>query len=234
MKYAKFIELVDGRLINDRSVDPKTVAVSWEHFKLVKAGSERINYHCDFKNGKCFVQYHYAHDDSDTSIKEKMCYCISCFNAIGHFRYLQKNDKKQLELLARKYIKPKDPEKLVASGFWRVGKGCVLPRMYRSAICLRYACNTSAMAEIDLFYLYHILNFYDYGRMENKLIKFMAEKDNNQPLLLDEMSPSQREFAIDILWKFVEQEFDKYKKRIELTKGERIKRKKRRHATKTT
>lgn len=234
MEYTKFTELIDGRLIDDNFVKSEINDISWEHFKLIKAGSERINYRCDFKNGKCFFQHHHTYDDLNTSTKEKMCCCMNCFNSVGHFRYLQKNDKKQLKLLAKKYVEPKNPKKLVDSGFWRVDKGCIFPRMYRSTVCLRYACNTSAMAEIDLFYLYRILSFYGYKKTENKLIEFMAKESNNQFLSLDEMSSLQKELAIDMLWKFVKQEFVKYKERMKLRKLKRVKRKGKCYATKRT
>lgn len=225
MEYTKFIKLVDERvdkgLINGEYVMGKNV--SWEHLKLVKAGSERINYHCNFKNEKCFYQQKCTNTVSNT--KAKMCCCIDCFKAVGHFRHLPQDNEIEMKILARKFIEPKDPEKLTNSGFWRVGKGCILPRMYRSLTCLGYICNMSMLPRLEQFYIHHILTFYSYNKIENRLIEFMAKENNTQTLSVSKASPSQKRFAIDMLWKFVEQEFNEYKKRKKLQFNEYKKRK---------
>jgi hypothetical protein len=62
----------------------------------------------------------------------------------------------------------------------------------------------------------------------------MAKESNNQFLSLDEMSPVQKELAIDTLWKFVKQEFVKYKECMELRKLKRVKKRETYYATRRT
>ena len=222
MEYAKFIELIDERAnkgwINNRhSMSLKNI--NWEYLKLIKAGSERINYHCDFKNGKCFHQHKYANTVPD--IKAKMCCCVNCFKVVGHFRYLPQNNEAEMKMLARKFTEPKNSEKLTNSGFWKVNKGCILPRTYRSLTCLSYACNTQMLSKLEQFYIYHILTFYFYNKIQDKLIKFVTKEYNRQSLLINKMSPLQKKLMIGLLWKFVEQEFNEYKKRIKLQRSKR-------------
>lgn len=76
---------------------------------------------CDFKNGKCAGK-------RDT-VK---CCCSNCASSIGHFGDQWPNNTEALEQLAG-YFNPE-------TGFWRVGKGCILPRHRRSLTCAFYVC----------------------------------------------------------------------------------------------
>jgi hypothetical protein len=105
---------------------------SWRTRMKLAELTQYIDYKCGFEDsdGKRCIDYPHS----------TAC-CISCYSAIGHIRTLP-NDIKIISKIARLFVKPdsfKQPTKL---GFWREGKGCVLPRKYRSKICLRHHCTS--------------------------------------------------------------------------------------------
>ena len=76
-----------------------------------------------------------------------MCCCQRCRGTVGWHRNLP-NDYYRLKRIASCF----DEE----TGFWRVNKGCVLPRKYRSSTCLRHSCTEikpTKMAQRLLKYL---------------------------------------------------------------------------------
>jgi len=68
---------------------------------------------------------------SDTITKLYMAAscCLSCRSAVGHFNNVNGDT---LTLLAEKFD--------AKSGFWRKGRGCLLPRKLRSTTCLTHYC----------------------------------------------------------------------------------------------
>jgi hypothetical protein len=92
-----------------------------DRIKELKKGSKDLPFDlCKFDDdGKC----------EQFRISGFQCQCILCDDICGWIRYTTEED---LIVYAEAY-----DEKY---GFFRKGKGCVLPREYRSEICLSYYC----------------------------------------------------------------------------------------------
>jgi hypothetical protein len=108
----------------------------WSYFEYERFAklTEHIDYHCDFKKDGTCKRY-------KKPSRDNACCCDGCFSLIGYHRELP-NDYNRLRLYADLF-KPKEYDEnnnLLASGFWKRGKGCVLPREMRSSTCLTYSC----------------------------------------------------------------------------------------------
>ena len=90
-----------------------------EIIKSLKMISEDIEFPCEFNERGCQVH--------DTEV----CCCQGCHETIGWFDYIPEKD---FPLYAKKFS---DKNK---NGFWRKGKGCVLPRELRSTTCVSFLC----------------------------------------------------------------------------------------------
>jgi len=101
------------------------------HERITTEESERraeltssIDYGCSFVDGICFIHRH-------QNTNERCC-CTGCANSHGYIdSYIQisiEGAEVRSELFDSK------------DGFWRKGKGCILPRKYRSRTCLRHSC----------------------------------------------------------------------------------------------
>ena len=90
--------------------------------------TSKIHYDCGFTEGKCKAE------------RSEMCCCDSCVRAVGHFRLRFFRVYDNIEYIEREllYYVRKYSNK---TGFWRKGKGCILPRERRSITCLGYNCN---------------------------------------------------------------------------------------------
>lgn len=83
--------------------------------------SSLMEFPCNFKDGKCAGRK-----------RSPRCCCINCASCVGHFGNTWPYS---LDVLA-KYASEFDRE----NGFWRRGKGCILPRHMRSLTCAYYIC----------------------------------------------------------------------------------------------
>jgi len=111
--------------------------LKWSEWYKLAAMTRGIEYGCRFgrqiRNNSI--------DDHFTCVKQReykytveQCCCSSCEASLGYLRFIQ-NDPKVIKRIA-KLFQPK-------VGFWRKNKGCVLPRKYRSAVCLGYQCEAA-------------------------------------------------------------------------------------------
>jgi len=114
--------------------------VNPRHYIELAKLTSKINYRCYFENGKCKEK------------REEMCCCSNCKNCLGHLHikffdcyYKEKDIEEELLFYVKKYSK--------ATGFWRKGKGCILPREKRSSTCLGYNCNNKFSKEEQLLIL---------------------------------------------------------------------------------
>ena len=90
----------------------------------------------DFRKLKGFIQF----VDFDCQISKKggckehpetlKCCCFSCSDNAGFFRVVLDTD---ITSYARKFSR--------TTGFWKEGKGCILPHNMRSTTCLTHHCN---------------------------------------------------------------------------------------------
>lgn len=98
-----------------------------------------IDYVCRFENGKC-----------QNRATEKCC-CSNCNKYKGHFYYRFK-DKKIKKVIINLF----DEE----TGFWRKDIGCILPREYRSLMCIKHHCydEISPLIQVIDDKLYYYVN----------------------------------------------------------------------------
>jgi len=91
-----------------------------DDFRSLKSFFQYIDFGCRInKKGGC----------KDTP-ESKMCCCYGCLDSAGYFRIIL---DKNITYYSRKFS--------VNSGFWRKGKGCILPHKMRSTTCLTHHCN---------------------------------------------------------------------------------------------
>lgn len=110
----------------------------WEDWYKLTGMTNSINYGCYFHGGGACVRTRREKQAGNTS--NKMCCCNLCANNMGYLDFVQ-NDPKVLDRIAD-HFKPK-------IGFWREGKGCILPRKYRSTTCLGYRCEDALKTTIN-------------------------------------------------------------------------------------
>lgn len=92
---------------------------TWEEREVLAEKTAKINFGCDFKGNTCRAMRD----------NRRGCCCESCKSRHG---FLEK-------------IRPSAFSEILSSfdrvwGFWRPGKGCILPRKWQSPTCLFFAC----------------------------------------------------------------------------------------------
>ena len=97
--------------------------------------TELIDFACDFDDeGRCF-----AHPIAPPS-----CCCSGCRRHNGYFNSVAVGSEAEENVvfvpLYRNAIKSYNRHFNDKTGFWRAGKGCILPRKYRSTTCVFYNC----------------------------------------------------------------------------------------------
>ena len=104
-------------------------AESSEDYRLLtglKKVVKSIDFGCNWEDGKCT-----GHEDSIYIRKDNpACCCVCCAEDAG---YLKSIVERYIDYYAKNFDKEK--------GFWREDKGCILPVVRRSRICLCYACH---------------------------------------------------------------------------------------------
>jgi len=85
----------------------------------VKGFFEYINFDCQIKKDGTCKEY-----------KTKGCCCTDCLDRCGYFLMML---NEETGYYARHFS--------VKTGFWRKGKGCILPHKKRSIVCLTHHCN---------------------------------------------------------------------------------------------
>lgn len=92
-----------------------------ESYECLKGLFKNINFECniDKQTGGC----------KETPLAKKCC-CHDCVNNIGYIHLMFEKD---ITYYSRLFSSK--------TGFWRKGKGCILPHHRRSVICLTHHCN---------------------------------------------------------------------------------------------
>lgn len=113
--------------------------------------TSKIDYGCRFdEHGFCQKSLNYAPKEELERLKGTddvrcVCCCDRCAREAGYFfrdhNGKPKFDQKQWKLLCSLF-----DEKL---GFWRSTTGCLIPRRYRSQICLTHCCDHSKLQKVD-------------------------------------------------------------------------------------
>ncbi len=102
-------------------------SLSWRNYYRAAELTERIDFGCDFKNGRC---------KKHRRDKEPMCCCQYCAVEGGYLHKVSAAGAKVVQKLWDK-----------KTGLWRKGKGCILPRRYRSITCLLHSCSFPSLFE---------------------------------------------------------------------------------------
>jgi len=131
------------------------IGLDWNLRDLLFEATEKIDYGCRFDaNGLC---YNYRKDEvNEQSYK---CCCHSCYRFVGYLNYIRPIDIKQIAYKFKKDV-----------GFWREGKGCVLPRKLRSNTCVKHHCHTELLNAKDR-YLLTLLKSHQVKPLKNKHTK---------------------------------------------------------------
>jgi len=127
-------------------VSPKAPnGLSWRTWGRIANITEYIDFGCRFvKSGKCKnIRNKGGHRRASTATG---CCRSFCTYNNGYLRKIPKSAEKEILSLWS-----------TDSGFFRKGKGCVLPRKWRDEICLLYECS-GKLREYEYFYG----DFYDY------------------------------------------------------------------------
>ena len=117
-------------------------SVQWAAHKIFARATAKIAFGCDIrpdpngvvtcKNRRDLEGYACRYPHSTTERVEMAC-CVGCASALGYLDTIPPGS-------ARRYVRYWSK----ATGFWRKGKGCLLPRTMRSVTCLRYNCSDEA------------------------------------------------------------------------------------------
>ena len=105
--------------------------ISWSVYQRYAALTEFVDYKCDFDKSTGVCKTCKNFEKFGRKSNDKACCCKGCASNVGYFKYIPANWG-VLKLLAKNYSKTK--------GFWREGVGCILPRKYRSMLCLGHQC----------------------------------------------------------------------------------------------
>ena len=116
-----------------------------EIYKELAKLTAKVDFGCGFENGECKAKRSLGWSSTE------MCCCKDCASNIGYlniifFSEYSDNYDIQQELLyyTKKYQ--------FNTGFWRKGKGCILPREKRSTTCLTYKCSHTITNEEELLF----------------------------------------------------------------------------------
>ena len=147
MELPDFIKIIlsrDGKQITKNILiyrDGAYYKRSWEAQFALAELSGFVDYNCQFTDLGCRQHRFTSKKAKKEALKamegdvrapyQLMCCCGSCAYAIGYLQQFP-NKIEILEEIANCYT-----ERL---GFWRMDKGCILPRKYRSTVCLSHRC----------------------------------------------------------------------------------------------
>jgi hypothetical protein len=139
MKYDEVVKLLARWKITIVPKEAKRIrGHDVDTFRALARQTERIDYDCDFNNGRC----------QGRMMCSNGC-CAECARAFGHWRKEGGTiDEDTLRRVAGYY-----DERL---GFLREGEGCILPRELRSPICLYVRCSDEMMTDEDKILLARI------------------------------------------------------------------------------
>jgi hypothetical protein len=148
--------------------------LNWRTYRMLADLTKYVHYGCDFTELGCKA-YRIKSKKELEKLREEgkkrgrpywreMCCCGGCRGAFG---YLHHFPIEGLTTIARCFH--------YKTGFWREGKGCVLPRKYRSYTCLNYACGGHKSETVQFLFKAlkmserEILNYYERRYKKHKL-----------------------------------------------------------------
>jgi len=106
--------------------------LSWSQYAMVTDLIEQVDFGCNFENGRCNPKRFNLSKHNISKNGFSPCCCTGCasnWNSPGYIDQIPVNKTEEI----MSYF---DARK----GFWRPGKGCILPRKYRSWTCNTFIC----------------------------------------------------------------------------------------------
>jgi hypothetical protein len=102
----------------------------------LKNSTKYVDYDCQFsEEGICKKRKSYVEE-------EPACCCRDCAEEQGYFAAPRDIiTRAQLTFLRKRYSKK--------NGWWRKKGGCVIPRKWRSSVCLHYTCTSTEKYGVD-------------------------------------------------------------------------------------
>lgn len=129
--------------------------IDWRIYAIRARKFEDIDFGCNFQpDGSCAGRF---------QGQNRQCCCKNCGMDYGYLRKIMPGTEQF-------YIKRFDPK----LGFWRQGKGCILPRAFRSGTCLRHYCYHILTDEITRTKIRYL------GRHEIKFMQFSEFKHRTE------------------------------------------------------
>jgi hypothetical protein len=101
----------------------------WCHYNALAELTQHVEYGCDFTDGVCAG--HRWGNYLKLPKEKQMCCCRGCLRSVGYLRYIP-SDLEGMREISSYFCEE--------TGFWRPEKGCILPRKWRSTVCLTFAC----------------------------------------------------------------------------------------------
>ena len=131
-------------------------SLSWRTWERLANITEHIDYGCVFnKSGRC-KNKHFPKLSSIPKVRLvfKRCCCEHCND--GYLERIPKSAEKEILSLWSPH-----------SGFYRKGKGCILPRKWRSEVCLVFWCASNYLSKPSETYYY--IDFRGFFRRRRKI-----------------------------------------------------------------
>lgn len=123
---------------------------NWYEYTRYAELTSMVDFQCGFSESGVCKKYRLSGKPNKAQTERaSVCCCSGCRGSIGHMRCLP-NHLGVLRKIAELF-----DEK---TGFWRSGKGCVLPRKHRSLTCLFYRCDTKLGRGHPLYHLERMMN----------------------------------------------------------------------------
>lgn len=125
MDINSFKKILDKR--NVFKFEKNTCSVNFAVTRRLKKFFKHIDFQCNInpKNGEC-KEYK---NKNNSGLR---CCCFDCLTSVGYFHIMANSE---ISFYAKKFSSK--------TGFWREGKGCILPHERRSIVCLTHHCNHS-------------------------------------------------------------------------------------------
>jgi hypothetical protein len=128
------------------SLSPPYPFPTWKDYQKVARETSKIDYNCQFKEGHC---------KRILNTVEDMNCCVGCASHKGYLVGIPPNS-------IPSYVRMWNGK----TGFWRKGKGCILPRSKRSLTCLEFHCGNDGKYKDD----------HSFHQIDNQLIRILRPK----------------------------------------------------------
>jgi hypothetical protein len=119
------------------------INTNWKVWYDLLDTTKTLDYGCNFNEQDVCEKHASWYQKSNRKVftRDTMCCCVGCCQALG---YLDLLENEAVKNIARYFTETK------THGFWRPGKGCILPRKYRSGVCIGFFCGDNSRDKKDM------------------------------------------------------------------------------------